>query len=137
MDGLEEFAKDPAAALEALRAIIESAETDPVLAERLTQRSTSVAVHLGPDPLVVTVRFDRRPIVVNDGADEDAEVHLYGEPRHVLMTMSGERQLAMLIARGEVAYTGPVRKVLRLMPILRYETRSFIERVTTGAPAVS
>jgi len=137
MDGLEEFAKDPAAALEALRAIIESAEADPVLAERLTQRSTSVAVHLGPDPLVVTVRFDRRPIVVNDGADEDAEVHLYGEPRHVLMTMSGERQLAMLIARGEVAYTGPVRKVLRLMPILRYETRSFIERVTTGAPAVS
>jgi hypothetical protein len=45
----------------------------------------------------------------------------------------GELALAMEIAHGHVAYTGPVRKFLRVIPILRRVSRDWLAGAAFGA----
>lgn len=76
-----------------------------------------------PD-LCTTFLFDRNPVEVHEGEHEDVEVRFYSTAQEVLEFWSGEMHLAMRIANGYVGYEGPVRKVLRVVPILR----RFVER---------
>jgi len=61
---------------------------------------------------------DGRPALV--AIDQDtADIRLYLDAGDLARVLVGDIELAILIAQGEAAYEGPVREVLRVMPIIR------------------
>lgn len=95
------------------------------LAKRLALADVTFSVHCTDHPdLCTTFLFDRNPVEVYEGEQDGIEVHFYSSAQEVLEFWSGEMHLAMRIANGYVGYEGPVRKVLRVVPILR----RFVER---------
>jgi hypothetical protein len=80
---------------------------------------TTVEVSLADEPdLSVTLLLDRTPIEVVDGAG-DAEVRIRIASFDLAHVWSEDFQLPMAIVRGRVRVGGPVRKFLRVVPILR------------------
>lgn len=49
----------------------------------------------------------------------DADIHIHANTHEWLQFWSGEYHLPMGVARGEVSYSGPVRRFLRAAPITR------------------
>lgn len=91
---------------------------DEHLGERLSLAATVVHIHY-TDDVGVTLWFDRTPIEAEPKIVGTAEVQLWGSADKFWGYVRGERHLAMAIADGEVEFEGPVRKFLRIMPILR------------------
>jgi hypothetical protein len=91
---------------------------DPKLGDRLALANTTVQFHFSEDA-GVTLDMTKAPIHAEPEIVGDAEVHLYGSPELWLQIIRREKQAAMCITRGELAYEGPVRKWLRIVPILR------------------
>jgi phospholipid/cholesterol/gamma-HCH transport system ATP-binding protein len=112
-------ARDQAAQiLERFRAAIESAGGRERLSHRLAQADTTVRIELADEPdLALTLLLDREPVGVT--RDAPAEVDLSLSSVDLERLWSGDFNLAMAIARGRVHATGPVRKFLRVMPIIR------------------
>lgn len=104
-----------------LTRVVRAAAADQFIGRRLALAQTTLQVHMvDTDPEVVqTFLLDREPIEVVAGAHGEAEVHLYGGIADVLRFYAGELHLGVGIMRGQLDYTGPVRKVLRVVPILR------------------
>lgn len=94
---------------------------DPQLSERMAFANTTVHIHFedGGVTDVCTVWLDRTPITAEHGAIGAPEVELFGPADAWMDMITGKEQLAMAIARGDVTYRGPVRKFLRVVPILR------------------
>lgn len=88
------------------------------LGDRIARADTSVHIHF-TDTDGVTLRLDRTPIEAEPRIVGHAEVELWGSAEKFLSYARGERHLAMAIMHGEVEWSGPVRKFLRIMPILR------------------
>ncbi len=106
--------------LDAFASAIESAADDPELSRRLALADTTVEVVLADEPdLSLTLFLDRTPIEVRSGGDDEAEVILQIASFDLAHLVSGEFKLAMAIARGRVRASGPVRKFLSVVPILR------------------
>jgi len=63
--------------------------------------------------------MDRDPVEVARGSTGHADVHLHATMADTVSFFAGDLHLAMAIAQGDVTYTGPVRKVLRIIPIFR------------------
>ncbi len=105
--------------LEALTRVVELAVARPRAADRLRAAGTSVAITAAGAPDAgVTLRLDRPTPTVERGADARAEVSLRlrdDEPD----LLARSPHLAMRIAAGEVVARGPVRRFLRVVPVLR------------------
>ena len=116
--------------LEEFASIIEDAASDPELSRRLSLAETTVECVLMDDPdLSVTMLLDRNPIEVRRNSHEAAEITLRIASFDLAHLASEDFRLPMAIARGRVQATGPVRKFLRVVPVLgpigtRYQERA-------------
>lgn len=105
--------------LDEFAATIEEAANHPELLRRLAKAGTTVEVSLADEPsLCVTLLLDRTPIEVLEGGG-DTEVRLQIASFDLGHVWSEDFQLPMAIVRGRVRVGGPVRKFLRVVPILR------------------
>jgi phospholipid/cholesterol/gamma-HCH transport system ATP-binding protein len=106
-------------------AALERVAADPEISKRLALADTTVEFVLADDPdLSATLLLDRTPIEVADGGE--AEVRLDIASFDLGQLWSQEFQLPMAIARGRVRAAGPVRKFLRVVPILREAGRPHV-----------
>ena len=94
--------------------------SDPELSRRLSLAETTVEFVLADDPdLSITLLLDRTPIEVHRDCGRETPRSSCGSPASTSTHLcSGEFKLAMAIARGRVIATGPVRKFLRVVPVL-------------------
>lgn len=113
-------AHDQAAArLERFSDTVAASADDELLSRRLALADTTVRIQLADeDDLAVTLMLDRTPIEVLDGAG-DAEVALTIASIDLDRLWLEDFHLPMAIVRGRVQPHGPVRKFLRVMPIVR------------------
>jgi hypothetical protein len=101
------------------------------LSRVLARANTTVRIELADDPeLSITLLLDRYPIEVTQTA-EPAEVEISIVSVDLARLYSPDFHLSMAIARGRVGYTGPVRKFLRVTPVVRHA--SLPELVSTPA----
>jgi hypothetical protein len=106
-------------ALERFCEAIEAASRDESLSHVLGRANTTVRIELADDPsLAITLLLDRQPIEVVDA--QDAEIQMKIISVDLARLYSPDFHLAMSIARGRVTYTGPVRKFLRISPVVRH-----------------
>ncbi|WP_372788629.1 SCP2 sterol-binding domain-containing protein [Paraconexibacter sp.] len=91
---------------------------DPLLGERLALAQTTVHIHFS-DEAGVTLDLTKAPINAEPRIIGTAEVELFGTPELFVEMVNRQKQMAMAITRGELAYEGPVRKFLRIVPIMR------------------
>lgn len=102
----------------------EDAVADPKLGSRIARAGTTVQIHftdvLTPagEPMGFTLLLDRDPCEVVGGF-LDAEVELYAPAKMWFALARGHRRTAMAIAEGDITYNGPVRKFLRIVPMLQ------------------
>jgi phospholipid/cholesterol/gamma-HCH transport system ATP-binding protein len=101
--------------------VMKVASAHAVIAERLALANTTVHVHItdAPQEHRLTLLLDRTPIECVPRLVGNAEIELFMTTRDIYRFWTGELHLAMGIARGEVGYSGPVRKLLRVVPIAR------------------
>jgi hypothetical protein len=108
------------AALDRFCAAMEAAAQDERLSSVLARANTTVRICLADDPeLCITLLLDRNPIEVAD-TDAPAEVEMSIVSVDLARLYSPDFHLAMAISRGRVRYTGPVRKFLRVTPVVRH-----------------
>lgn len=89
------------------------------ICKRLAHTGTTCAWKVSDTELGLTALLDRSPIEVAEEAQDDAEIQIYGGEEAWLSVFSGETHLGMALARGELEWTGPVRKFLVIFPIFR------------------
>jgi hypothetical protein len=101
-----------------VRAIAEGVH-DGGLDDRVSRASTTVTLTLADEPdCVCTLLLDRSPIEIEEGA-ADGECELSIASVDLERIWSRDFHLPMAIARGRVGVRGPIRKFLRVVPILR------------------
>lgn len=107
------------------------------VAKRLAFAATVAHIHVrdAPQDLTMTLMFDRDPIEVVEGAVGDPEIHLWIDTNDLFSFWMGDMHLAMAIAKGRVEYSGPVRKILRIVPIARRLVSDFQTMVAADAAA--
>jgi putative sterol carrier protein len=112
--------QDPAErAITAVHGLIRTIAHDPTASGRIALADTTVSVKLSDGPgHVFTLYLDREPIEMADH-DDRAEITLAMTAIQLEQLIRGELRLAMEIAHGRIAYDGPVRKFLRVVPIIR------------------
>ena len=89
------------------------------LDDRLALATTTVTITLADEPdLSTTLLLDRSPIEIVDGA-ADSEARMWIASVDLQRIWSGDFYLPMAIAKGRVRIRGPIRKFLRIVPILR------------------
>jgi phospholipid/cholesterol/gamma-HCH transport system ATP-binding protein len=121
--------------LQGFRAAIEAASRDEHFARRLGLAATTVRVSLADEPdLAVTLILDGSQIGLASGS-HDAEIDMSISSVDLERLASEHFNLAMAIARGRVRVTGPVRKFLRVAPIVRELSGHAMDSVS-GAAAV-
>jgi hypothetical protein len=117
--------------------IFERAGQDAELSERMSFAETIVHLHFesddeGTPDAGCTLFLDRMPITGEVGLVGSAEIELFGPTETFSKMVAGREALPMAIARGDVTYTGPVRKFLRVVPLL--QTFNF-EKFRGGEPS--
>ncbi|MGI8864903.1 MAG: ABC transporter ATP-binding protein [Solirubrobacteraceae bacterium] len=111
---------ETARALEEFSATIEDAAADEEFSRRLSLAETTVEFILADEPdLSVTLLLDRTPIEVRREHGEAAEITIEIASFDLAHLCTGDFKLAMAIARGRAVASGPVRKFLRVVPVLR------------------
>jgi hypothetical protein len=99
---------------------MEAAAEDQRLSSVLARADATVRIELADDPeLFVTLLLDRDPIELTED-DVQAEVEMSIVSVDLARLYSPDFHLAMAITRGRVRYTGPVRKFLRVTPVVRH-----------------
>jgi hypothetical protein len=113
-------AHDQAAArLERFGQTIAAGADNELLSRRLALADTTVRIELADeDDLALTLLFDRTPVEVVEGST-DADVSLTIASIDLDRLWLEDFHLPMAIVRGRVLPRGPVRKFLRVMPIVR------------------
>jgi phospholipid/cholesterol/gamma-HCH transport system ATP-binding protein len=105
--------------LNRFRDAIERASRDERLTHRLAQADTTVRIELADEPdLALTLTLEEPQIAVASG-EHPAEVEMSLASMDLERMWSGDFNLSMAIARGRVEVSGPVRKFLRVVPIIR------------------
>ena len=95
------------------------AAADPELSRRLALAGTSVAFVLADEEdLAATLLLDRTPVEVVPGYVGEPEITLWIGSFDLAQFVAGAFKLSMAIARGRVRTRGPVRKFLRVVPVL-------------------
>lgn len=125
---------DPQKMAEMTAQFFSQGASDQRLGERLALAQCSVHIHY-TDDVGVTLLLDRSPIAAEPRIIGNAEIELWGPPELFLQMVRREKQMAMCIANGELEYRGPVRKFLRIVPILRsFDFDVWRGAETPGAP---
>ena len=106
MDVLEEF-------------LARACEENERLSRRLTVADTIWTTHVTDAGQAFTMYLDRFPIEFSREADPKAEVQVSGTVEDNIDTWLGKTFLGLAIADGTITYEGPVRKVLRIVPMFR------------------
>jgi hypothetical protein len=89
------------------------------LDDRLALSNTTITITLADEPdLSTTLLLDRSPIEIVDGA-VDSESGMWIASVDLQRMFWGDFYLPMAIAKGRVRVRGPIRKFLRVVPILR------------------
>jgi hypothetical protein len=105
--------------LEDFALTIESGVREHGLSDRLRLADTTINITLADEPdLSVTILLDRSPIEVVDGLI-DAEARIWIASVDLTRIWSPDFYLSMAITKGRLQVEGPVRKFLRIVPILR------------------
>lgn len=118
-----------AADLEHFLRTIESGVAEAGLHDRVAQAATTVTITLADEPArACTLLLDRVPIELVRGVT-DGECTVSIASVDLARLWSTDFHLAMAIAKGRVAITGPVRKFLRVVPILRAAGRGYHEPI--------
>jgi hypothetical protein len=104
---------------------------DEVYGERLALAATTVEINLvdGRSPTAFSMLLDRSPVELVEGSYPDAEVRLYMTADDLAAFWSGELHAAIAITDGRIGYRGPVRKVLRVLPIVRRQSERFTQQL--------
>lgn len=97
---------------------VASASEDVSLSSRLARAGVVVHVHFG-EGAGATLALDRDPVAATPTLEGTPDVELWVTPEQMMQMVRRERHLAMLITAGEIAYRGPVRQFLRVVPLLR------------------
>jgi hypothetical protein len=98
---------------------IETGAREHGLSDRLRLADTTINITLADEPdLSVTLLLDRSPIEVVDDLI-DAEARIWIASVDLTRIWSADFYLAMAITKGRLRIEGPVRKFLRIVPILR------------------
>ncbi|HWE34171.1 MAG TPA: hypothetical protein VG410_11845 [Solirubrobacteraceae bacterium] len=98
---------------------LEAAATEPRIAAKLAGADTSVAIVLADeDGVAATLMFDRDPIGIERGPGSTPEATITITGADLQRLGAEEFHLAMAMARGRVGWSGPVRKFLRLAPVV-------------------
>jgi len=119
---------DPARMLELFAQVVERAAADSRFGERLALARTTVLMQLGDsEELMATMIFDRHPVSVRPGLVGDPEIEIRMSPEEFERFWSDGVHPAMAIAEGRITYEGPVRKILRVVPILRRVRATYAE----------
>lgn len=113
------------ASVDAIRAAAVATLSDAAADERLSARlavvGATVAIELRGHPeATFVVRMEPGAIALSDGDDERTDVGLVMDPIDLHELFAGGLHLPMKIARGQVTYTGQVRRFLRVIPILAH-----------------
>ena len=113
-------ARDQAAqSLEHFGSTVAASADNELLSRRLALADTTVRIDLADEEdLSLTLLLDRTPVEVVDGSTE-AEVSITIASIDLGRLFTEDFHLPMAIARGRVLPRGPVRKFLRVMPIVR------------------
>jgi hypothetical protein len=95
------------------------------LSDRLKLAGTTINITLADEPdLSVTILLDRSPIEVVDGVS-DAEARMWIASVDLTRIWSPDFYLAMAITKGRLRVEGPVRKFLRIVPVLRVLSETY------------
>jgi phospholipid/cholesterol/gamma-HCH transport system ATP-binding protein len=120
LPGQSAFAREQAErSLEMFCEAIEAGGRHVDLASRLAVAGTTIRIDLADEPdLGVTVQLDEERVGLDPpGASAEAEMYIASIDLERLF--SHDFNLAMAIARGRVRVSGPVRKFLRVIPVIR------------------
>jgi hypothetical protein len=105
--------------LENFALTIESGVREHGLSDRLKLADTRITITLADEPdLSVTILLDSSPIEVVNGV-VDAEARMWIASVDLTRIWSPDFYLAMAITKGRLRVEGPVRKFLRIVPVLR------------------
>jgi hypothetical protein len=111
--------------LEDFALTIESGVREHGLSERLKLADTTINITLADEPdLSVTILLDRSPIEVVDGV-VDADARIWIASVDLTRIWSPDFYLSMAITKGRLRVEGPVRKFLRIVPILRVLSETY------------
>jgi hypothetical protein len=122
--------------LERLRALL-AAAGEGLASQDPARADTSVAVAVrepGRDPVPFAVLHLAEPAVTVTPGGGAAEVDLELTRQDLEALIEGRLHLPMAIARGDVAFRGPVRRLLRITPVLRGVAAAMAE-ADAGPPA--
>jgi hypothetical protein len=123
----------PERAVRAFRELIGMICEDPATSARMTLADTSVQINLSDaSGYAFTVHLDGERVELGD-CEPQAQIALAMTTLQLEQLTRGELALAMEIAHGNVAYSGPVRKFLRVIPILRRVSRDWLAGAAFGA----
>jgi hypothetical protein len=99
--------------------IFRVAESHPEVAPKLKAAKVGLRLHLLDPDAQLTVKF-HDPIEVIDGpTDATVDVHMYAHADIADRFFRGDYNLAVGVAKGEVKAIGPVKKILKLVPIAK------------------
>lgn len=109
---------------------LRQATYDSHVAERLRRVDALVVLRVrGHEHLECGIRFDADPIEVEDGAPSGTPGIVVELPADVVHGF-WDKKLPLAILRGDVTYTGPVRRFLSVLPIFRTHAKSPQEQGT-------
>jgi hypothetical protein len=97
----------------------EACQGDERLAKRLMVADTTWAAKITDADRGYTIYLDRFPIEFSREPDPAAEVTVFGDATSHIDAWTGFKFMGLLIAEGQMQYEGPVRKVLRIVPMFR------------------
>jgi phospholipid/cholesterol/gamma-HCH transport system ATP-binding protein len=107
---------------------LRAAAADELFCERVAHANTTASLSVAGSDHGLTLRLDRTPIEVHDEVLPDTEVQVFGGERELAQILAWELPLGLAIARGKVTFTGPVRKLLCVMPVLHHACLPDAER---------
>ncbi|MCW2985827.1 MAG: hypothetical protein JWR63_3397 [Conexibacter sp.] len=81
-----------------------------------------------------TLFLDRDPVVVDARSDTTAEIEIFFTRTDLQRFIQGDLQLPLAIATGNVDFSGPVRKFLRVTPVLRAFAKGGLEQLVDAGP---
>lgn len=120
----------PAARLERFVLVVQHALEDEGASQQFATHGVSVRIHLSDAPDTgVTLFLDRTPaeIVTGTGGGQ-ADVQLLLDSHDLEAICCEGTYLPTKIVAGEVTYEGPVRKFLRMLPVLRRAAQDVLDR---------
>lgn len=110
----------------AFRSLMQMVADDARASERMALADTTVRLELTDGPgYAITILLNRAPIALSE-VEEEAQITLAMTAIQLEELTRGELAVAMEIAHGRIAYSGPVRRFLRVLPILRRVSRQWL-----------